>query len=252
MQSFSGSRARLLIRSRKSGSIAKEKKTPVGTFSASFRVPLANSPFPPSSFLGSVTPQNAPTTDNPPTFSHGRHNFTLTARGTRTRTHLKAYLALIHRKPGTNSGYPRRQAKAMCTTSAFSKSARPAFRQKRSSDAPPERRPVKRVSFSKRDNVLGRAQDYDRTSFEVPLMMRKRRTRTPAPAPQKHMKQTPVAGDDHPHQSQPHQPQHANFNGMWRRSHGFNWASLLLFSGVDEAAIADQVRVGRQRATMAD
>lgn len=141
----------------------------------------------------------------------------------------------------------------MCKTSAFSKSvraSRPSFRQQHkrsgSSDAP-ERRPVKRVSFSKRDNVLGRAQDYDRTSFEVSPMLRRRRTisRRPASAapPQEQRKPTPVVvkvGEDE------RKPQHANFNGMWRRSHGFNWASLLLFSGVDEAAIADQVRKVRQ------
>eukprot|EP00903_Cladosiphon_okamuranus_P018914 g17396.t1 len=149
----------------------------------------------------------------------------------------------------------------MCKTSAFSKSARASAsrpslgQQKRPGHSDgPERRPVKRVSFSKRDNVLGRAQDYDRTSFEVSPMLRRRRpasssSRPPQPSaappreePQK--KQTPVevavkasdeAGDD-----DERKPSHANFNGMWRRSHGFNWASLLLFSGVDEAAIADQ------------
>ena len=146
----------------------------------------------------------------------------------------------------------------MCTTtsSAFSKSSRasrPSFRhKKRSSDVPAERRPVKKVSFSKRDNVLGRAQDYDRTSFEVPLMLRRRRA--PAKAPPQKPQETPVTPilavvDDErkPRQTQQTQqqqtqPQYANFSGMWRRSHGFNWASLLLFSGVDEAAIADQVR----------
>lgn len=140
----------------------------------------------------------------------------------------------------------------MCTTSTFSKSksSRPSFRQqqKRSSDVPPERRPVKRVSFSKRDNVLGRAQDYDRTSFEVPPMLRRRRTSSSARAsPQTKQRQTPavvvpIADDDEQQKKLQPQPQHANFSGMWRRSHGFNWASLLLFSGVDEAAIADQVR----------
>lgn len=123
----------------------------------------------------------------------------------------------------------------MCTTPSFRQ------RQKRGSDAPPERRPVKRVSFSKRDNVLGRAQDYDRTSFEVPLMLRRRRTPTPRAPPQK-QRQTPVVVPDEEQKPQQPQPPHANFSGMWRRSHGFNWASLLLFSGVDEAAIADQVR----------
>lgn len=133
----------------------------------------------------------------------------------------------------------------MCTTSAFSKSARsrPSFRQQKkgSSDGGTERsRPVKRVSFSKRDSVLGRAQDYDRTSFEVPLTLRRRRTsRIAAPSSPS---QNPVVVPDEKKQ----QPHHANFSGMWRRSHGFNWASLLLFSGVDEAAIADQVRDGQK------
>lgn len=130
----------------------------------------------------------------------------------------------------------------MCTTSpsAFSKSFR-----KRSSDCSKEHRPVKRVSFSKRDNVLGRAQDYDRTSFEVPPMLRRRRNSRRTPATQ--TKQTPPAGEVFEDEQKP-RPEHANFSGMWRRSHGFNWASLLLFSGVDEAAIADQVHTGSHHA----
>lgn len=122
----------------------------------------------------------------------------------------------------------------MCTTSPFSKStrSRPSF-QKRNNDGTAARRPVKKVSFSKRDNVLGRAQDYDRTSFEVPLMLRRRRTGGTSSLPRK---KTKVAADGEP------KPHHANFSGMWRRSHGFNWESLLLFSGVNKAAIAEQVR----------
>lgn len=120
----------------------------------------------------------------------------------------------------------------MCTTSPFSKStrSRPSF-QKRNNDGTAARRPVKKVSFSKRDNVLGRAQDYDRTSFEVPLMLRRRRTGGTSSLPRK---KTKVAADGEP------KPHHANFSGMWRRSHGFNWESLLLFSGVNKAAIAEQ------------
>lgn len=103
-------------------------------------------------------------------------------------------------------------------------------------------RPAKRVSFSSSDCVLGRAQDYDRTSFEVqvPLVRRRIIPRRPAPVviipSDEESKQQQQQQQEHQHE------QHANFCGMWRRSHGFNWASLLEFSGVDKADVAEQVR----------
>lgn len=123
----------------------------------------------------------------------------------------------------------------MCKTPAGTASA---FRhQKRAlHGSGGNRRPAKRVSFSKCDKVLGRAQDYDRTSFEVPVQLRRRRAPyTPPQATPSPAVEVDVGGEAGEHKY------HANFCGMWRRSHGFNWASLLLFSGVDEDAIDDQV-----------
>lgn len=101
------------------------------------------------------------------------------------------------------------------------------------------RRPVKRVSFSPSECVLGRAQDYDRTSFEVQRPMLRRRssscsTPTSKAAPVPVVISSADDAGDH--------AQHADFSGTWRRSHGFNWASLLEFSGVDKASIPAQVR----------
>ncbi|CBJ32970.1 expressed unknown protein [Ectocarpus siliculosus] len=99
-------------------------------------------------------------------------------------------------------------------------------------------RPAKRVSFSANECVLGRAQDYDRTSCEVqtPLVRRRIIPKRPAPV-------VIIPSDEEAKQQQdqePHEQQHANFCGMWRRSHGFHWESLLEFSGVDKADVAEQ------------
>ncbi|CAN0443329.1 unnamed protein product [Ectocarpus fasciculatus] len=108
-------------------------------------------------------------------------------------------------------------------------------------------RPAKRVSFSASECVLGRAQDYDRTSCEVqtPLLRRRVLPRRPAPVfiiPSDEEAMHRQQQEQEQEQEQEYHEQHANFCGMWRRSHGFNWASLLEFSGVDKSAVDEQVR----------
>ncbi|CAM9956940.1 unnamed protein product [Scytosiphon promiscuus] len=110
---------------------------------------------------------------------------------------------------------------------------RRAKRDRESGPDEPIRRPVKRVSFSPSECVLGRAQDYDRTSFEVQRpMLRRASTSRSRPAP------VVISNDDDDHDGE--HEEHADFSGTWRRSHGFNWASLLEFSGVDKASIPAQ------------
>ncbi|CAN0089391.1 unnamed protein product [Pylaiella littoralis] len=140
----------------------------------------------------------------------------------------------LQRRTGTGPFHPQQQWKK--------RSAR---------DSSSTGRPTKRVSFSKKDYVLGRAQDYDRTSFELhPLLRRRRTIRTlpkaalapaPAPAPAFVAAAPATVGNDNPDDKQQQEGQkHANFCGTWRRSHGFNWVALLEFSGVDKASVADQ------------
>ena len=113
-------------------------------------------------------------------------------------------------------------------------------------------RRTRRVTFSSRDYVLGTAQDYDRTSFEEEVESPPQITAaaaadvaTTATARAAAATTTTAATDsssvapglgtrDH---------SRANFCGIWRRSHGFNWAALLEFSGVDKAVIPEQVRL---------
>lgn len=105
----------------------------------------------------------------------------------------------------------------------------PLQRRERSHDhhSNTPRRSVRRVTFSSQDFILGQAQVYDRRgSLRQPCRPRVQISRST-------MSAVGVAAAE----------SNANFCGMWRRSHGFNWAALLELSGVDKAAIPEQVRV---------
>lgn len=91
----------------------------------------------------------------------------------------------------------------------------------------PAKRSNKRVTFCNRDFILGTAPSYDRTSSPGPVDAAFLGTRT-----------TYRTGA---YVSKANPPRKANFCGIWRRSHGFNWAALLELSGVDKAAIPAQV-----------
>ena len=144
------------------------------------------------------------------------------------------------------------------------------------------RRSSRRVTFSTREYVLGTAQDYDRTSFEVgmesleseaeeksPLLnagaaaaAAAAATTTTTTATTATTTTTTGAGaagadvmaatatapttDNGTWSTSAAavgvRDSRANFCGIWRRSHGFHWAALLEFSGVDKADIPEQVR----------
>lgn len=111
--------------------------------------------------------------------------------------------------------------------------------------------------------MLGTAQDYDRTSFEVDvesLEFEAGAQSSPlvtaaAAAADVVMAATETAPTIHNTSTASTasssaaavrtRDSRANFRGIWRRSHGFNWAALLEFSGVDKAAIPEQVRSTR-------
>ncbi|CAM9629547.1 unnamed protein product [Choristocarpus tenellus] len=75
------------------------------------------------------------------------------------------------------------------------------------------KRTAKSVSFSGEDEILGTAQVYDRTSSTVSLP----RTRTA------------VGGQG---LGGPLKPGRCNLEGIWQRSHGFNWTAMLEISGI--------------------
>lgn len=114
----------------------------------------------------------------------------------------------------------------------------------------------KRVSFSNRDMVLGRAPSYDRSSAPDPIplatrirvqeILESRKIRKLAQA--QNTAATTTTHDDSPMAPAPPGAAagttKANFCGIWRRSIGFNWAALLELSGVDKAAVPEQVGSG--------
>lgn len=118
------------------------------------------------------------------------------------------------------------------------------------------RRHRKRVSFSNRDMVLGRAPTYDRSSAPDPIplatrirvqeILESRKIHKTAQA--QNTAATTITHDDSPMARKPPSPAaastKANFCGIWRRSIGFNWAALLELSGVDKAAVPEQVCFG--------
>lgn len=124
--------------------------------------------------------------------------------------------------------------RTMCKTevlqssSSFAKhNTSPLQRRERSHHHHPNtpRRSARRVTFSSEDFILGQAQVYDRRgSLRQPCRPRVQSST---------MSAVRVAAAE----------SNANFCGMWRRSHGFNWAALLELSGVDKASIPEQVRV---------
>lgn len=120
----------------------------------------------------------------------------------------------------------------MLQTSKVAKSSL-SLGRKRARDArttaPETSRPSKRVSFCNRDLVLGTAQVYDRTS-------------SPDPAPPTVIPCSPPSNSRVPTRVNAGVSHNSNFCGIWRRSHGFNWAALLELSGLDKAAIPEQVR----------
>lgn len=116
-------------------------------------------------------------------------------------------------------------------SSCLRRAAEPANRHKRARDGFPTTSPrTKRVTFSTREDVLGTAQDYDRTSFEA------------EPSPARTAFHAGDASTAAPAVVRTMRDEQANFCGLWRRSHGFNWAALLELSGVDRAAIPEQVQ----------
>lgn len=104
------------------------------------------------------------------------------------------------------------------------------------------RRPHKRVSFSNRDLVLGHAQEYDRSTAPDPVPLATR-VRAQLIARRNYLMKTSKAieGSDSDSPVTSASRGKANFCGIWRRSHGFNWAALLELSGVDKVAIPEQV-----------
>lgn len=123
--------------------------------------------------------------------------------------------------------------------SSFSSTDRP---EKRARDSGGGVRPPKRVTFSSEDCILGRAQDYDRTSFEEPTPERDYvvAPRQPSFSPGTFSDTTGSNGQEAA--ACLTEGGHANFRGMWRRSHSFNWSALLELSGVPKDAIPKQVR----------
>ena len=133
----------------------------------------------------------------------------------------------------------------MCRTAAVTRMQQPPSssfsspkrQTKRSRDNGDGARPPKRVTFSSQNHVLGRAQDYDRASFEEPTPQRDsmatRQQNTPGVWPQ--------ITTPHAHEVSATEGGHANFCGMWRRSHGFNWSALLELTGVPKDAVPEQV-----------
>lgn len=98
-------------------------------------------------------------------------------------------------------------------------------------------RPSKRVTFSAEDCILGRAQDYDRRSFEEPTPQ----SGAYAPPHPSFSSSTYAGSNGQEAAASLTEGGHANFCGMWRRSHSFNWSALLELSGVPKEAIQIQV-----------
>lgn len=122
-------------------------------------------------------------------------------------------------------------SRPMCSTTMIStdapKVAGGLGRKRARDDGQGGSRPIKRVTFSNRDFVLGTAQEYDRSSAPIPASAFSLSSQNTC-----HGSSSDSGGSSQPK---------ANFCGIWRRSHGFNWAALLKLSGVHQDAIPAQV-----------